>query len=62
MIDFVSSEDLARRFGYAGPSDSFRSFCRSLGITPIRRNPHFYDAKLVRLQLDEAQGIDQPSK
>jgi hypothetical protein len=37
MIEFVSAGDLAQKFGFAGPHDGFRSFCRQLGIQPIRR-------------------------
>lgn len=57
QIRLVSSEDLASALGFASPNDSFRGFCRNLGITPVRRNPNFYDPKLVRTRLDQAQGI-----
>lgn len=43
--------------GFAYPNDAFRGFCRNLGITPVRRNPNFFDPKLVRLRLDQAQGL-----
>lgn len=56
-IHLVSSDDLASAFGYAAPNDAFRSFCRNLGITPVRRNPNYYDPKLVRARLDQAQGL-----
>lgn len=56
-IQLVSSDDLASAFGFAGANDSFRSFCRDLGIRPIRRNPNYYDTKHVRVQLDLAQGL-----
>lgn len=56
-IKLVSSDVLAAELGFAAPNDSFRNFCRSLGITPVRRNPNFYDPKLVRARLDQAQGL-----
>lgn len=56
-IHLVSSDDLASAFGFAAPNDAFRGFCRTLGITPVRRNPNFYDPKLVRARLDQAQGL-----
>ncbi|MBY6115973.1 hypothetical protein KUW09_14425 [Mameliella alba] len=56
-IALVSASELAEMFGFASPNDAFRAFCRRLGVTPIRRNPHFFDAKLVRLKLDKAQGL-----
>lgn len=57
MIELVSAKDLAGKLGFAGPGDAFRNFCRELGIQPLRRNPSFYDPKLVRLRMDEAQGL-----
>lgn len=57
-IRLVSSEDLANALGFAAPNDSFRSFCRAHCITPIRRNPNFFDPKLVRVRLDVAQGLE----
>lgn len=56
-IQLVSSEDLASALGFASASDAFRGFCREKGITPVRRNPHFFDPKLVRIRLDQAQGL-----
>lgn len=61
-IQLVSSGDLAAAFGFAGPNDSFRAFCRELGIRPIRRNPNYYDTKHVRVQLDAAQGLSASLK
>ncbi|GFE52095.1 hypothetical protein So717_38480 [Roseobacter cerasinus] len=52
-ISLVSSDDLAAALGFASPNDAFRGFCRNLGITPVRRNPNFFDPKLVRLRLDQ---------
>lgn len=56
-ISLVSSDDLASALGFASPNDAFRGFCRNLGITPVRKNPNFFDPKLVRLRLDQAQGL-----
>ena len=56
-ISLVSSDDLAAALGFASPNDAFRGFCRTLGITPVRRNPNFFDPKLVRFRLDQAQGL-----
>ena len=59
MIEFVSAGDLAQKFGFAGPNDGFRSFCRQLGIQPIRRNPHYFDPIHVRARLDAALGLSR---
>ncbi|PUB13695.1 hypothetical protein DFP92_107156 [Yoonia sediminilitoris] len=56
-IQLVSSEDLATALGFASANDAFRGFCREKGITPVRRNPHYFDPKLVRVRLDQAQGL-----
>ena len=56
-ISLVSSDDLASALGFASPNGAFRGFCRNLGITPVRRNPNYFDPKLVRLRLDQAQGL-----
>lgn len=56
-IQLVSSEDLASALGFASANDAFRGFCKQKGITPVRRNPHFFDPKLVRVRLDQAQGL-----
>jgi hypothetical protein len=56
-IHLVSSNDLAAALGFAAPNEAFRGFCRNIGITPVRRNPNYYDPKLVRVRLDQAQGL-----
>lgn len=61
-IQLVSSEDLANALGFSSANDSFRGFCRAHSITPVRRNPHFFDPKLVRLRLDEAQGLESSDR
>jgi hypothetical protein len=57
LLQLVSARDLAEALGFAAPNDAFRGFCRNIGITPVRRNPNFYDPKLVRVRLDQAQGM-----
>jgi hypothetical protein len=57
LILLSSSDDLAAALGFAGPNDVFRGFCQNLCITPVCRNPNFYDPKLVPIRLDEAQGL-----
>ncbi len=56
-IRLISSVDLAVALGFSAPNDAFRGFCRNLGITPVRKNPNFFDPKLVRIRLDQAQGL-----
>lgn len=62
MIEFVSAGELAEKFGFAGANDGFRSFCRQLGIQPIRRNPHYFDPIHVRARLDAAQGLQRQNQ
>lgn len=57
MIGLVSSADLARLWGYAGPNDAFRTFCTRLGIRPVPGRPGWYDPRHVRHRLDLVQGI-----
>ncbi|MCA0961757.1 hypothetical protein [Salipiger bermudensis] len=56
-IALVSASELAQMFGFSSPNDAFRTFCRRLDVRPIRRNPNYFDAKLVRFKLDAAQGL-----
>ncbi|MFN3208753.1 MAG: hypothetical protein ACE369_07080 [Roseovarius sp.] len=56
-IALISASELAHMFGFSSPNDAFRSFCRRLDVQPIRRNPNYFDAKLVRFKLDAAQGL-----
>ncbi len=56
-IRLVSSDEPAAALGFSAPNDAFRGFCRSLGITPVRKKPNFFDPKLVRVRLDQAQGL-----
>ena len=61
-VRLISSDDLAAAFGFSAPNDAFRGFCRNLGITPVRRNPNYFDPKLVRVRLDQAQGLPSVGK
>ena len=61
MIDFISADDLARAAGYRGATSSFRQWCVSLRITPVPGRRGFYDLRLVRRRLDEAQGLTTAS-
>ena len=56
-IGAVSGDDLARAYGYAGATDAFRNWCRTLSISPVPGRPGYYDPKLVRMRLDAAQGM-----
>lgn len=56
-ICLISTHELATAFGFKEPSNAFYSFCRSNGISPVPGRRGWYDPKLVRKQLDAAQGI-----
>lgn len=57
MIGLISADKLARHFGYAGATSSFRGWCSRLRITTVPGRRGFYDPALVRRRLDEAQGL-----
>lgn len=56
-VTLIASSDLAKRFGYKSDNAAFRAWCRSIGVTPVPGRRGWYDPKLVRMKLDEAQGI-----
>jgi hypothetical protein len=56
-IGLIHVEDLACELGYDGPTNAFRAWCASLRITPVPGRKGWYDRKLVRRRLDEAQGL-----
>lgn len=58
VIRLVSTEDLAINMGYAGANSAFREWCASLRISPVPGRRGWYDMKLVRRRLDEAQGLN----
>lgn len=56
-LTLISTEELARRVGYDGPTNAFRSWCAAMRIQPVPGRRGYYDPKLVRRRLDEAQGL-----
>ncbi|WP_143040423.1 hypothetical protein [Rhodobacter sp. 24-YEA-8] len=60
-ISLISAADLARAFGYSGPSDAFRMWCCSMKIVPVPGRRGWYDPRLVRRRLDQAQGLQVPT-
>lgn len=56
-LQLVSAHDLAQLFGFAGANDAFRSWCKQCGIEQLPGRRAYFDPKLVRLRLDEIQGI-----
>ncbi|EBA14435.1 hypothetical protein RSK20926_02162 [Roseobacter sp. SK209-2-6] len=58
-ISFVSSHELAIAAGYAGVCDGFRNWCHEYGITPVPGRKSHFDPKLVRLRLDQIQGLQE---
>lgn len=57
MIELVRGEELAHSLGYSGVNNAFRDWCCQMRITPVPGRRGFYDPKLVRARLDEAQGL-----
>lgn len=60
-IQLISTQQLAEHLGYDTASTSFYEFCRHLRIAPVPGRRGWYDPKLVRSRLDQAQGMDQIS-
>lgn len=58
MLELISTEELAAKMRYSGANSAFREWLVSMGITPVPGRRGFYDPRLVRKRLDEAQGID----
>lgn len=57
LIGLISAADLAALWGYAGVNSAFRDFCAKLHISPVPGRPGWYDPRLVRRRMDEAQGL-----
>lgn len=57
LIGLVPAADLAKLWGYSGPNDAFRVFCTRIGVTHVPGRPGWYDPRLVRRRMDEAQGL-----
>lgn len=56
-IQLISAADLATAFGYSSVNDAFRAWCHAMGITPLPGRRGWYDPRLVRRRLDQAQGL-----
>jgi hypothetical protein len=57
MIELITTDELARRMGYAQANSAFREWCVAMRITPVPGRRGGYDTALVRRRLDEAQGL-----
>jgi hypothetical protein len=57
LIGLVSRDELARALGYSGAHEAFRTWCAAMRITPVPGRVGWYDPRLVRRRLDEAQGL-----
>lgn len=57
QIGFIRAAELAQLWGYADAGTAFRESCRKLNITPVPGRPGWYDPRLIRRRLDEAQGL-----
>lgn len=53
----ISGDELAKAVGFAGANDSFRHWCKRCGIEPVPGRKSHFDPKLVRMRLDEIQGL-----
>lgn len=56
-IRLISATDLASAFGYSSANDAFRAWCHAMMITPVPGRRGWYDPRLVRRRLDQAQGL-----
>lgn len=54
-IVFVPERDLAEAFGFKRVCWQFKEFLAYHGIEPVPGRPGYYDPKVVRKRLDEAQ-------
>ena len=57
LLELITTEELAKMLRYSGANSAFREWCVSLRITPVPGRRGFYDPKLVRRRLDEAQNL-----
>ena len=58
MLDLISTEELAAKMRYSKVNSAFREWLAAMNITPVPGRRGYYDPKLVRKRLDEAQGIE----
>jgi hypothetical protein len=56
-ICLIPAEELAWATGHKDAKNKFKAWCQQTGIKPVPGNEKFFDPKLVRLRLDEIQGI-----
>ena len=56
-VSLITSHELANAMGYKSVCDGFRAWCREVGIAPVPGRKSHFDPKLVRLRLDEIQGL-----
>lgn len=57
QIGLISASDLSELWGYAGPNNAFREFCAKLSISHVPGRPGWFDPRLVRHRMNEAQGL-----
>lgn len=57
QIGLISANDLSELWGYAGPNNAFREFCSKLSISHVPGRPGWFDPRLVRHRMNEAQGL-----
>ena len=57
LLQLITTEELAKTLGYASANSAFREWCVSLRITPVPGRRGYFDPKLVRRRLDEAQNL-----
>lgn len=58
QLPIVPAQRLAESFGFAGVTDAFRNWCRTLGISAVPGRPGYFDLALVRVRLNLMQGIE----
>jgi len=61
-IQLLKTKEVAKLLGFSTPSPSFRSWCRRMNIEPVPGRRDVYDPVLVRMRLDEAQGLSSTGK
>lgn len=57
LVGLMSGAELARAWGYDGVNNAFRDQCARLNITSVPGRRGWYDPRLVRRRMDEAQGL-----
>lgn len=61
MIGLIHKDQLAAMWGYSDANNAFRDFCLRMRITPVPGRNGWYDPRLIRRRLDEAQGLVGPA-